>query len=57
MGRNADCRNAVLVYPSFLTIPLDVIVGDIRVQSPTFAPEGDMDKAWAWSARVGRATS
>ena len=39
------CREAVLVYPSYLTIPLDVMVGDIRVRTLTFSLDGDLDEA------------
>lgn len=38
------CNHAVLIYPDPLPNPLDVQVGQIRVQSSTFLLEGDLEK-------------
>ncbi len=39
------CREAILVYPSYHAVPLDITVGDIRVRSLTFALDGDLEAA------------
>lgn len=38
-------RQAILIYPEPLLQPLDVQLGDIRVQSMTFALKGDLEEA------------
>lgn len=38
-----NCREAVLVYPSALDPPLDIVIGDVHVRSLTFALEGDLE--------------
>lgn len=40
-----DCHDAVLVYPTTLTHPLDVMVGDIHVRSATFSLSDDIEVA------------
>ena len=39
------CREAVLVYPAPLAVPLDEQIGDVRVRSLTFSVAGDLDRA------------
>ncbi len=39
------CQEAVLVYPSALSKPLDAEVGGIRVRSLVFSLDGDLDQA------------
>jgi len=39
-----DCNEAMLVYPVALSIPIDSMVGKIRVRSVTFALEGDLEE-------------
>jgi 5-methylcytosine-specific restriction enzyme subunit McrC len=39
------CKDAILVYPSPVTMPLDHLVGDIRVRSLWFDLEKDLDEA------------
>mgnify|MGYP000951578926 CR=1 FL=1 len=39
------CKDAILVYPAELELPLDERWGDIRVRSATFSLEGDLEEA------------
>jgi 5-methylcytosine-specific restriction enzyme subunit McrC len=39
------CRDAVLIYPVALPVPLDETVGEIRAWSMTFAIDGDLEEA------------
>jgi hypothetical protein len=39
------CQEAVLVYPSALSNPLNAEVGDIRIRSLVFSLDGDLDEA------------
>ncbi len=38
------CREAILIYPASLTRPLDIMIGEIRVRSVTFALDGDLEQ-------------
>ncbi len=38
-----NCSNAVLVYPSKLTIPLDEKIGDNRIRNLIFSLDGDLE--------------
>lgn len=40
-----NCRNAVLIYPTSLARPLNILMGKIRIRSMTFALDGDLDQA------------
>jgi 5-methylcytosine-specific restriction enzyme subunit McrC len=40
-----NCRNAVLIYPTSLVKPLNILMGKIRVRSMTFALDGDLEQA------------
>jgi 5-methylcytosine-specific restriction enzyme subunit McrC len=40
-----DCEEAVLVYPSPLSVPLNVPVGRIQVRGVTFSLAGDLEQA------------
>lgn len=39
------CEEAVLIYPTKLTSPIDEEIGDVRVRSLTFDLSGDLEKA------------
>ena len=40
-----DCRDAVLVYPSVITQPLDTAVNHIRIHSATFELDKDLEES------------
>ena len=44
-AKSKGCHEAVLVYPSAMSKPLDAAVGDIRVRSLVFSLDGDIDQA------------
>ena len=39
-----SCRDAVLIYPSAITKPMDVMWGDVRLRTMTFDLSGDIEK-------------
>jgi len=39
------CQQAILIYPSKLEQPLDLMWGDIRVRNATFSLEGDLENS------------
>jgi 5-methylcytosine-specific restriction enzyme subunit McrC len=42
------CHEAILIYPAELTRPLDITIGDVRVRSLTFAPDGALAVEELW---------
>lgn len=42
---SVGCKQAVLVYPTRLSRPIDIVVGDIGVRSAGFIVDGDLELA------------
>lgn len=40
-----NCKNAILIYPQNLEVPIDKQMGDIRVRSLTFSLDSDLNEA------------
>ncbi len=40
-----NCKNAILIYPQNLKVPIDKQIGDIRVRSLTFSLDSDLNQA------------